>query len=398
MNATTEPGLQVADAQELRSELQLDDPNKLALGEVVEATLEKQAREAADKLFNVNLDDTHILQAHKATVEQLGIDLQQQSAQRSEMLKQPIATLSKRGDDGGEVANALVDLKLKVEELDPAQFNFDPGWLSRSLGFIPIIGTPIKRYFSRYESADTVLAAIKGSLEKGQRQLERDNVTLLDDQQLMRSLTFKLEQAIKLGQLIDEELQQKMTRECRPGDDKYRFIEEEILFPLRQRIQDLQQQMIVNQQGFLAIEMIIRNNKELVRGVNRALNVTMSALQVAVTLALALANQKIVLEKVESVNVTTNNLIAGTARRLKEQGAAIHKQAASTMLDVSVLKTAFADIRSALDDVSRFRHEALPKMANTILELDRMTREQDKAIQDLEKGNKVAASFKLDVG
>lgn len=360
-------------------------------------TIAQQARATADKLFMVDQLDAKVLQSHKAAVETLGLDLQKQAARRSDMLKEPISKLSKRGEDGGDVANALVDLKMKVEELDPAQFDFSPGWFSRSLGFLPFVGNPIKRYFTRYESADTVLSAIRGSLEKGQRTLERDNITLLDDQQAMRELTFKLQNAIKIGQAIDEELAYRMENKLSPGDDKYKFIEEEILFPLRQRIQDLQQQLAVNQQGFIAIEMIIRNNKELVRGVNRALNVTMSALQVAATLALALANQRIVLEKVESVNVTTNKLIAGSAKRLKEQGAAIHKQASSTQLDIGVLKQSFSDIRAALDDISKFRHDALPKMAQSIVELNDMAEEQDKAIQDLEKGNRVAAAFQIEV-
>jgi len=38
---------------------------------------------------------------------------------------------------------------------------------------------------------------------------------------------------------------------------------------LRQRIQDLQQQLAVNQQGVLAVELIIRNNKELMKGVDK---------------------------------------------------------------------------------------------------------------------------------
>ncbi len=73
-------------------------------------------------------------------------------------------------------------------------------------------------------------------------------------------------------------------------------MQNDLLFPLRQRIQDLQQQLPVNQQGLLTTELVIRNNRELIRGVNRALNVTVYALQVAATSALALANQKIVLE------------------------------------------------------------------------------------------------------
>ena len=65
----------------------------------------------------------------------------------------------------------------------------------------------------------------------------------------------------------------------------------------------------------MAIDLIIRNNVELMRGVDRAINVTVSALQVAVTLALALANQRIVLEKVQAVNETTDKLIGQHRRR-----------------------------------------------------------------------------------
>lgn len=394
---TKTESLTFSDVDFLKKELVLTDPKQIAIVDEPESEINKQASDLADRLFSMDHSDIRAAQESRVSVETMGIAIQKDAAHRSEMLKEPISKLSKRGEDGGEVANALVDLKLKVEELDPAQFNFQPGWFSRVLGFLPFIGQPIKRYFTRYESADTVLYAIKASLEKGQQQLQRDNITLRDDQAAMHDITQRLEKAIQLGQLIDQKLETKLERETSAGDPKHKFIQEEILFPLRQRIQDLQQQMVVNQQGFLAIEMIIRNNKELVRGVTRALNVTMSALQVAVTLALALANQRIVLEKVQSVNETTNSLIAGTAKRLKEQGAEIHKQAASTQLDIGVLKEAFTDIRAALDDVSKFRQEALPKMAQTIIELNDMTLAQGKSIQDLEDGNKVSQSFTIDI-
>ena len=180
-------------------------------------------------------------------------------------------------------------------------------------------------------------------------------------------------------------------------DPRTVFIQEELLFPLRQRIQDLQQQLLVNQQGFLTIEMIVRNNKELIRGVNRAQNVTVSALQVAVTLALALANQRIVLEKVQAVTKTTEALIAGTAERLKTQGAEIHKQAAGTALDLDVLRQSFADIRAALDDVSRYRQEALPKMAENIVEMDRMAAESEQTIQRMEGAAASARDFPIEI-
>jgi uncharacterized protein YaaN involved in tellurite resistance len=265
------------------------------------------------------------------------------------------------------------------------------------LGHIPGIGTPLKRYFSRYESASTTIDAIVKSLKAGQEQLKRDNVTLIDDQKSMRAMTLKLERAIKLGMLIDKRLQDALDTEIASDDQRHKFIGEELLFPLRQRIQDLQQQLLVNQQGFLTTELVIRNNKELIRGVNRAVNVTVNALQVAVTLALALANQRIVLDKVQAISATTENLIAGTAERLKTQGAEIHKQASSTSLSIDVLKQAFNDIRSALDDISRYRQEALPRMAQNILEMDELAGKSEEQIRRFEHAGKVAGDFSIEI-
>jgi uncharacterized protein YaaN involved in tellurite resistance len=296
------------------------------------------------------------------------------------------------------VANALIDLKIKVEELDPSKIDFGkPGWFSRMVGKVPVIGKALKKYFSKFEKSQTVLDAIINALKNGKVQLDRDNGMLVEDQKALRESTLKLEKVIKLGQLIDTKLQYKAAREYADDEDKKRFIEEELLFPLRQRIMDLQQQLVVSQQGVIAIELIIRNNKELIRGVNRAINVTVNALQVAVTVALALTHQRIVLKKIEAVNKTTSDLIAGTAATLRQQGAAIHKQASSSMLDIEALKSAFRDINIAMEDIARYRKEALPRMAETILEFEELSLKGEKSIQKLEKGNRINPTVTLNI-
>ena len=160
---------------------------------------------------------------------------------------------------------------------------------------------------------------------------------------------------------------------------------------------DLQQQLIVSQQGVLTLEVIKRNDKELIRGVTRALGVTLNALQIAVTLALALANQRIVLEKVEAVNKTTDQLIAENAAKLRIQGTEIHKQAASAQLSMEVLKQSFADITAAIADISKFRQEALPKMAESILDMDSMSAQAAEAINKMEQGKQVEKHYGLEI-
>ncbi len=388
-----------ADKEELRKELKLADPMQMSVDQAQQdPALQEQAEDIVSRILNTDVEDLDAAASVKGAVESMGMSLQKDAARRSAILKQPLTKLMADSEEGGKVASSLIDLKMQVEDLDPAQVDLNAGFLTRILGYIPGVGTPIKRYFSRFENASTAIDAIINSLEAGREQLKRDNLTLSDDQKAMRSLTLKLEKTVKLGQLIDKRLQDALDTELTQDSANYKFIADELLFPLRQRIQDLQQQLIVNQQGYLTTEMIIRNNKELMRGVNRALNTTISALQVGVTLALALANQKIVLEKVQAINETTEDLIAGTAKRLRTQGAAIQKQASSTMLDINVLKQAFDDVSAALEDISTFRQNALPQMAENILELDKMAVKAEKEIRKVEKAETATGGdFSLEI-
>lgn len=363
-----------------------------------DAALRQRAMEYADQLLTFDLKDPSSLDSIRAAVDTMGRDLQRRAAGRSRMLQAPVKELSAGDVEGGSVAKSLVDLRLEVEKLDPASVDLSPGWFTRTIGKIPGVGTPLKRYFMRYESSQTLIYSIIRSLEKGGEQLRRDNVTLGEDQKQLMELTVSLTRQVALSQVLDESISNKLEREIPPDDPRRRFIEEELLFALRQRAMDLRQQLAVTQQGVLATELIVRNNRELIRGVGRAIDVTVSALQVAVTVALGLAHQKIVLDKVEAINRTTSDLIAGTAERLKTQGAEIHRQAAGTMLDMDSLRTAFEDIRVALDEISRYRKEALPQMASAILELDELTAQGEEAIHRLEQGEAAPPALELEAG
>lgn len=387
-------------------ELMLDVPAAKAEIAIIEPDPTDELRARADAqvatLLSIDPADDAARTAAREAVDTMGRDLQTRSATRSRMLQAPLREISRSTEDGGEVAKSLSDLRIEVEKLDPSGLDTDAGWFTRAIGRIPGVGTPLKRYFMRYESSQTQIDSIVRSLEKGRDQLKRDNITLGDDQTQMRDLTRSLADQIAFAQALDAAVVDKLATEITSDDPRRQFVEEDILFSLRQRTLDLQQQLAVNQQGVLAIEILIRNNRELIRGVDRAIDVTISALQVAVTVALALAHQKLVLDKIEAINTTTSAMIAGTAQRLRTQGTQIHQQASSTMLDMDALKSAFADIDAALDEISRYRREALPAMAGTILELDQLTAETEQAIENMERGRTAATELEgggtIDIG
>lgn len=325
----------------------------------------------------------------RQAIDGMGIEIQRQAAHRSAMLQTPIRKLAHQGDEGGPVAKALVELRGKMQDLDPQRHDLSTNGVARALSFIPGVGNRLQRYFNKFESTQEALDGIIHDLEAGSDMLRRDNLTLSDDQEVLRVLITQLKRQVALGRLIDTRL---VTAAGDTNDETQRaFIEEELLFPLRQRILDLQQQLAVSQQGVLALEVVIRNNRELVRGVDRAINVTVSALNVAVTTALALANQRLVLDRIEALNSTTSDLIAGTAKALRTQGVEIQTRASSTVLDMEKLEAAFGDVIGAIDEVSRYRREALPKLDEQIDRLEDLAVRGEAAIKQLDEGNTAQA-------
>jgi len=111
---------------------------------------------------------------------------------------------------------------------------------------------------------------------------------------------------------------------------------------------------------------VIKNNTELIKGVDRASTTTISALRTAVIVAQALGNQKLVLDQVTALNSTTSGMIRRTSEMLKDNSAAIQEQAASSTIDMEDLQAAFANIYATMDSIDEFKVKALDSMAQTI--------------------------------
>ena len=358
--------------------------------EVIEAIkVEKEEVKKLKSLTNNNVEavinlDMDSLEERKLilkSIDEFGLDTMQKSSQKNALLEVSVKNLSKMGDEGGEVAIGLTELQRAMKDLDPSMIDF------AKKGFFGRVANPIRTYFDKYQKADNVITDIKESLESGKMTLKNDNTTLEIEELSMRDLTKKLAKEIEMGIMMDDEISSALNKAKANNDDLDRisFVSEEILFPLRQRIMDMQQMIVVNQQGIIAIEVIRRNNKELIRGVDRAKNVTISALRTATIVASALYNQKIVLKKIELLNKTTNDLISGTSKMLKEQGAEIQRQSIEANISVDTLKSAFSDTLEALNAISSYKQEALPRLKETISQFKELADLGEKQISKLEK-------------
>ena len=333
-----------------------------------------------EAVMNLDMDSLEDRKLILKSIDEFGLDTIQRSSQKNALLEVSIKNLSKMGDEGGEVAVGLTELQRAMKDLDPSMIDFT------KKGFFGRVLNPIRSYFDKYQKADNVINDIMESLERGKATLKNDNTTLEIEEISMRDLTKKLAKEIEMGIMMDEEISAALDKAKANNDDPDRisFVSEEILFPLRQRVMDMQQMIVVNQQGIIAIEVIRRNNKELIRGVDRAKNVTISALRTATIVASALYNQKIVLNKIDLLNKTTNDLISGTSKMLKEQGAEVQKQSIEANISIDTLKVAFSDTLEALNAISTYKQEALPKLKETITQFKELADLGEKQISKLE--------------
>jgi uncharacterized protein YaaN involved in tellurite resistance len=281
------------------------------------------------------------------------------------MLDRPVGSL-KNGlfDKGAQIGQSLVDLRRQIEELDPSKQG-DLFSARKLLGIIPM-GNKLADYFDRYQSSQTHLNAIIEALKRGKDELLRDNAAIEQEKVNLWTLMERLEKYVHIGKKLDGQLDAK-ARELEASDpEKARVVREEMLFYARQKVTDLLTQLAVNIQGYLALDMIRKNNLELMKGVDRATTTTVAALRTAVIVAQALSNQKLVLDQISALNTTTGNLIAATSEMLRDQSGAIHQQAASSTIEIAKLQQAFANVYQTMDAIADFKTKALDSMQTTV--------------------------------
>jgi uncharacterized protein YaaN involved in tellurite resistance len=267
-------------------------------------------------------------------------------------------------NDTTPISRSLVDLRKTVEDLDPSRQGdlFSP---QRLFGVLPF-GNKIRDYFLRYQSSQSHINAIITALYAGQDELRKDNAAIEQEKVNLWNLMQLLQQYVYVGKKIDAALEERVAVLETSDPEKARIVKEEMLFYVRQKVQDLLTQQAVNIQGYLAMDMVRRNNLELIKGVDRATTTTVAALRTAVIVAQALANQKLVLDQITALNSTTSSLIESTSQLLRKQTVEIHQQAASSTVNIEALQRAFANIYESMDSISTFKMQALDSMKQTI--------------------------------
>jgi uncharacterized protein YaaN involved in tellurite resistance len=297
------------------------------------------------------------------------------------MLNRTVASLAGgKGDSGPQqqVSKGLVELRRTVEDLDPKDIGKVTG--RRLLSRLPF-GNALRDFVARYQTANTNINKIVLSLRSGQDELRRDNAAIQNERAALWKTMGRLQEHAVLAQALDTAVEERIATIADPAQAD--ALRADVLFPVRQKHQDLLTQLAVCAQGYLALDAVRRNNDELIRGVDRAASTTVSALRIAVTIAAALSNQKRVVEQVDALRGTTEDIIAANAGMLAGQSADIQRIAAEPAVGVETLRRSFEQIYQTIDAIDSYKAQAVASMRSTVdalgAELERASTYLDRA-------------------
>ncbi len=330
------------------------------ISEETRSVQEQKADAFIDRLFAAETGGASLQELVNAIHAMGDADIRAVAGASGRFMSAPIRTLHAAGGEGSELTEAMAELRMTVEKLDPAKRGPLDG-ARKLLGFIPL-GSKLQAYFTEYQAAQPSIRKIIDSLRNGKDTLIRDNIEIEQEKNRLWDLMGRLEAIAYLAKALDERLETRLGEFASQSPEKARVVREEAQFYLRQKRTDLLTQLAVAIQGYQVMDLGRKINLDLIKGVDRAVNTTVYTLSVAVKAAQMLANQKLVLNQINELHQTTESVMVGTASMLKRDAAGIARQAGAPAISIDTLKRAFADIQDAIDTVAEYRLKALDRL------------------------------------
>lgn len=278
------------------------------------------------------------------------------------MLDRSAAALGQGPSPQQDIGLSLAELRKTVRELDPTKL---PITGRKLLGLIPVAGEA-RKLVARYQAANEPVNSLVLHLKGRQDLLRRDNAAIKNERRRLWDTMSKLSASAAFAAAVDSAVERQASILDLADPAMATALRSDVLHPIRQRYQDILTQLAVCAQGYLALDLLRRNNDELIRGVERAVTTTVSALRLALVISGALAHQRDVLAEIDSLQSTTDGLIRSNSDLLAMQAADIRRASSDPAVGVQTIQASFDQVFQAIDTIDDYKARAVEAMATTV--------------------------------
>ncbi|WP_457745961.1 toxic anion resistance protein [Sulfurimonas sp.] len=323
----------------------------------------------------------------RGILESVTIDDIESLENSSELLGSKISDMKSIDDtQSNDIAKTLITLSNEVSNINPNKHNLSA---KSFLSMLPFIGTPINNYLTKFKSASELIEEILNSLNEGEQLLRDDNIVLQHDKDRYKKAAINLQRKALVMQQVIQAIENNIEN---LEDQEKEFYVNNLMLNLQKKIRSIYEILIVTQEGFLSNDFIINTNWELIDNISNVKVVTKRALEIGVSMLVALENQKNVIEAVEKTKEATNELIVGNAKRMNEQGVEIYEKAGKATLNTESLKEAFAHIDEALTKINTLKTEALKQATQEVATMREISSKLESKINEVQSIEKITAA------
>jgi hypothetical protein len=256
------------------------------------------------------------------------------------LLERPVRAMTTILGAKAPIARKLLELRRLVEELDPGRHSLEAAkdW---------------DRYQEGYAGGQARIEEITWALGESRDRLLADNAVLGQEERALWTEMETLRQYAYLVRALDDGLERRIDGLAGSDPDRSRLLRQDVLFPVRQRLQDILTQLAVATQGYAALRIVEQNNHEVIRAIGTATTTTTAALRTAVMVSQAVAAQRLIREQLAAVDAAA--LRTGPA--------------AGAPPDLAALRIAWDKVLATLDEIDAYTASARVAMELTVREL-----------------------------
>ena len=330
-----------------------DPAGEFALSEATAARIKAVAREYAGAFVAIETQSPEF-DRMAARISTVGAD---EVRALSDQARLAMARSGSRESAVSAVHAQLARLRAVLERLNPGAGD-DLLRPRKFLGLFPR-GDVLSSYFDRYRDAEVEIETALSTMATSRDTLLQDNIAVTACRKTVWPMLARLAEAIGLCASLDERFERLAGQLDASDPAKAGRLRSTALFEVRQRHGDLLTQMAVSQQSYAMLGIVLTNNLELVKGIDRASATTIAALQTAIVAAQTLANQRIVLDRIGGVTAAATALSEGASGASARGNARVALDSAEASQQVAALRSAIADVTASVDALDSQQQSAL---------------------------------------
>lgn len=233
---------------------------------------------------------------YKKLVDNFGNKTIKKVENTSKMFGNTVNQVANSIEYSNDIEQNITNLNNLVKKLDPSGIDFS---VKSRLFF-----NPIKMYFNKIKREESNIKSFIEDLKNKKDILKRDNITLEIEIKNLESIINLIDDEYEDGVRLRDEIVKYLDSIQDRSKDV--FYKQNVIEILDKRLFDFKQMSIIKGQSVLALEIICKNNREIIRNLEKIQNITMEALNTAIMLANSLHNQNVILNNVKKSDVFDN--------------------------------------------------------------------------------------------